>query len=232
MKSMRYFILPMVSLMIFVLLAPYSSASESNAANSESKYIAFTETYWQEEPPVMLLTDEGEEAVQQQIKGKYVTSKYEVWFNKQGHYRFDVIEGPYAGNYEIWDGYILYQYNKMTNDIVVRDYSNENVNPIPHLFLSETVTERIKSDIKNGILSINQKSTGDISHLEKNGLEGQAKTKTEITLDKDRNIVLSSIYSRDDKVTHSLIINEYKSDVEFNLSLLSVPTNVPKFQLK
>lgn len=125
----------------------------------------------------------------------------------------------------------MYQYNKLTNDIVVRDYSKDKVKPIPHLFLSETISERIKADIMNGRLLTEQNSI-KISEFIKDGVEDNKKTKTEITFDKDQDIVLRSIYSVNNIITHSLIIDDYKTDIEFNESLLSIPTHVSVVELK
>lgn len=97
------------------------------------RHIVFTETALQE-------------------NGETITSKYEAWFNEKGEYRMNVTDGPFAGDYEVWDGKTLSQFTKMTNEIIVRP--NVKAKPIPHPFLSQMIINRIKEDIDSKTLTL------------------------------------------------------------------------------
>lgn len=75
MRKLRSIVLPIITLIVFIVVAPYSSASEKNITNNKSKYITFTETYWRSSPSTILLSGEGEEIIQEDLKGEYVTTK-------------------------------------------------------------------------------------------------------------------------------------------------------------
>jgi outer membrane lipoprotein-sorting protein len=170
----------------------------------KSKYIVFTE---------------------QTIKdGKTTEAKYEVWYNDKGYYRMNTVSGPYAGDYEIWDGKNLYQYTKMVDDLITRDLSNENGIPVPHPFLSTVIASRIKKDVEDKKLDKQLKSNKTEVYTRVLTDDASNKVRTEVALDKDKGIITESNYFINEKPVHVIKVENIEKLTTFDDNLLNQVT--------
>ncbi|EFM08873.1 hypothetical protein PaecuDRAFT_4338 [Paenibacillus curdlanolyticus YK9] len=140
--------------------------------------------------------------------GNLQTSTFEVWFNELGEYRMNVVSGPYKGDYEIWDGENVYQYrNDMGNFNVIPNKLGVDVSPIPHLFLSPEIAERVKSDQKRGIMKITKKAT----------YENDVET---VEFDEQEKMVKRSVHKYKNKINHELTLLKVEELTDFDPLLL------------
>lgn len=141
-----------VIILIFSCSTLYAKNEKSTATNNPflSKHIIISEIGFQD--------------------GEAVENVYEMWIDDKGYFRSDVTAGPQRGNYMVWDGEQLYQFVALVNEVFIRNIDS-NENPIPHLFLSTAIYERIKNDIHENKL-IRRSATNEY-FKEKIGKEGE-----------------------------------------------------------
>ncbi|MDQ0899424.1 hypothetical protein [Paenibacillus sp. V4I7] len=150
-------------------------------------------------------------------EGRLVESNYEVWFNSNGEYRMNTLTGPFSGDYEVWDGLNLYQYTKVTNDLMVREFKNEGTDVVvPHKLFSSYTTEKIKQEVNDNKL----KKRTEVKYEKIDG-----KNSTQVIFDKKHSIIMESSFTYDGKLLHSLKITLYEEIKNFNINLLVVEPN-------
>ncbi|MFF2090088.1 hypothetical protein [Paenibacillus sp. NPDC058174] len=149
-----------------------------------------------------------------QSDGNYLAVDYEAWINDVGEFRFNVVSGPLAGDYQVWDGIKYYQYSKSFNDLMIRDFYNDGDKgvPIPHEFLSEQARVAIVDGIKNQNLRkvegrhyINKTDRGKMDFIINN-----------------ENMVIQSSYEVDGRQVHEIVAPIVEQIDKFDKSLLSV----------
>jgi len=156
------------------------------------------------------------------INNQQDKATYEVWFNKEGHYNFRTVSGPFKGDYEIWDGTKLYQYTKITNELYIR----ENVtNPIPHLFFDTGTYERIISETKQGIFNQVTILSNTEKKILKKQFNNEANKKVEYEFTIAPNYVEKSVFKIDGDVLHEIEITSYENIASVSPDYFKVNTS-------
>jgi hypothetical protein len=220
----RFSILTLVSLAI-IMMAYGTITSFANTGSKplyNSTHVVFSESFLS--------------------NGEMVTNEHEVWFNDKGEYRMNTISGPYAGDYEVWDGKIHYQYTKETNILVVREHDHAKGLALPHVIFSKSIINRIHDDIKtekfqkkefvqllnlktqkltktNKLTQIHQEAKEQNPGLYRQGINSSTQ---QIFMNPKNKMVLKSVSYINDTVTHEIVIKKLEPISEFDGSILTV----------
>ncbi|OXM16517.1 hypothetical protein [Paenibacillus herberti] len=145
---------------------------------------------------------------------------YEVWFNDKGHYRYEVTSGNFAGDFEVWDGEKLYQYTKIINDMMIRDFSESGKKGrvIPHSYFGDSYEKALKNQ-----------SMGKLTKQEKKDAKG---IKQEFKKEKDNGkisysftedgVPLESSLESNGKMVHQLKLDLMEDISSFDDKMLIV----------
>jgi outer membrane lipoprotein-sorting protein len=173
-------------------------------------------------------------AEERYFQGKTVVSEFEVWYDKSGKYRMNTLSGTFVGDFEVWDGDRLYQYTKQTDQLLIRDL-NPKDKPIPHLFLSSVIHERIKGDINSG--KIKPQGEEFVSIYRFDGIPKSAKDKTlykskgnvnenRVILSDDESRILKSTTVLNNVKVHELKEIQYETNIDTSSDLFNVDTTI------
>lgn len=203
---MKYFksigvLLVLSVIVFFIAYTPLSTSAAKNEGENGfsyfSKHIKFVEKYIGE-------TKELE------------STEYEAWFNDVGEFRFNVISGSSKGDFQVWDGKKLYQYTSAINEMVVRDFVNNDENGvvIPHEIFSFRLIETIKKNIDNG--KFKKLKNGEYSY---DSAEGE---KIKYKLDDNQKMLLESELYLNNDFVHSRAVEVLENIDSFDITLFKV----------
>ena len=142
-----------------------------------------------------------------------------MWFNDVGEFRFNVVSGPFKGDYQIWDGKKYYQYTKAINEMVVRDFVNnaDNGVVIPHEIFSLRLIETIRNTLNNGKFN---KSIQNKNHVYQ--YQDSSGEKIEYILNDDQSMLLESQLYNNNVLLHLRSVEAFEDIDNFDTSLFDV----------
>lgn len=128
----------------------------------------------------------------------------------------NTLSGPLEGDFELWDGEKFYQYTKILNDLMIRDFVNDgNKFIIPNKLFDTNTKQLIKKDIEE------KKLTKQIDN-EQVFTKIVGKDTTKVLFDKTQEIILESSFISEGKTFHEIKIDKIEDISQFEDSLFIV----------